>query len=176
MAGLLFFPSRRILCSALACALLAALAAPSQAGQPEWAGKAEAHGHARDPGDAMAVVPRGGQPAGGPRVELRLGGYFGEAQRRVVLQDHERMLRAGHCPPGLAKKGMGCIPPGQAHKAYVLGQPLPPGVVYYELPPTLAVRLGPPPAGHRFVRVAADILLIAVGTGMVIDAMRDLGL
>ncbi len=34
---------------------------------------------------------------------------------------------------------------------------------------------GPAPAGHRYVRVAADILLIAVGTSMVIDAIQDLG-
>jgi Ni/Co efflux regulator RcnB len=39
----------------------------------------------------------------------------------------------------------------------------------------VSVSLGVPPSGHRFVRVAADILLIAVGSGMVIDAMGDLG-
>jgi Ni/Co efflux regulator RcnB len=36
------------------------------------------------------------------------------------------------------------------------------------------VQLGAPPAGHRYVRVATDILLIAVGTGMVVDAIEDL--
>jgi len=35
--------------------------------------------------------------------------------------------------------------------------------------------LPPVPAGHKYVRVAADILLIAVGTSMVVDAMTDLG-
>jgi Ni/Co efflux regulator RcnB len=33
----------------------------------------------------------------------------------------------------------------------------------------------PPPAGYRYVRVAADILLIAIGTGMAIDAIQDVG-
>jgi Ni/Co efflux regulator RcnB len=84
------------------------------------------------------------------------------------------MARAGQCPPGLARKGNGCLPPGQANKAYRIGQPLPAWVVYHDLPPSLSVRLGAPPAGHRFVRVAADILLIAIGTGMVIDAIEDL--
>ena len=28
----------------------------------------------------------------------------------------------GHCPPGLAKKGNGCLPPGQAKKLYNVGQ------------------------------------------------------
>jgi hypothetical protein len=31
------------------------------------------------------------------------------------------------------------------------------------------------PAGHRYVRVAGDILLIAVGTSIVADAIQDLG-
>ena len=48
-------------------------------------------------------------------------------------------------------------------------------VIFHDLPPALVVELGRPPAGHRFVRVASDILLIAVGTGMVIDAIEDLG-
>ncbi len=157
---------------------LVCTALPSHADKPEWAGagRREAQfGPGREHRDGPVQALPWQAPASGPRVEIRIGGYFGEAQRRVVVQDHARMVRAGHCPPGLAKKGTGCLPPGQMHKAYVLGQPLPPHVIYYDLPPTLAVRLGPPPAGHRFVRVAADILLIAVGTGMVIDAISDLG-
>jgi len=77
----------------------------------------------------------------------------------------------GHCPPGLAKKG--CIPPGQAKK-WRRGHPLPHEVIYYDLSPRMARKLGRPPAGHRYVRVAQDILLIAVGTGMVVDAVYDL--
>jgi hypothetical protein len=30
--------------------------------------------------------------------------------------------RRGSCPPGLAKKGNGCMPPGQARKLYNVGQ------------------------------------------------------
>jgi hypothetical protein len=56
-----------------------------------------------------------------------------------------------------------------------MGRPLPAGVVYYELPPTLVVQLGRPPAGYKYVRVAADILMVAVGTSMVVDAIQDLG-
>jgi len=56
-----------------------------------------------------------------------------------------------------------------------VGRPLPREVVYYDLPPALVVQIGVPPAGHRYVRVAADILLIAVGTGMVVSAIQDLG-
>ena len=34
--------------------------------------------------------------------------------------------------------------------------------------------LGRAPAGHRYVRVAQDILLIAIGTGMVVNVVDDL--
>ncbi len=66
------------------------------------------------------------------------------------------------------------MPPGQAKK-WQVGRPLPRDVIYYDLPQTLIVQLGRPPSGHRYVRVAANILLIAVGTGMVVDAIQDLG-
>ena len=38
----------------------------------------------------------------------------------------------------------------------------------------MVLSLGGPPSGYRYVRVASDILLIAIGTGMVVDAMEDL--
>jgi Ni/Co efflux regulator RcnB len=66
------------------------------------------------------------------------------------------------------------MPPGQAKK-WAMGRPLPRDVIFYDLPPRLVVQLGTPPAGHRYVRVAADILLIAVGTAMVVDAIEDIG-
>jgi Ni/Co efflux regulator RcnB len=35
------------------------------------------------------------------------------------------------------------------------------------------IQLGRPPSGYCYVRVAADILLIAVGSSMVVDAIED---
>ena len=66
------------------------------------------------------------------------------------------------------------MPPGQARK-WQLGRPLAREVIHYEVPQPLLVQIGPAPAGHRYVRVASDILLIAIGTGMVVDAIQDLG-
>ena len=100
--------------------------------------------------------------------------HFGDRQRTVVHEYYDGDRRSGFCPPGLAKKNNGCMPPGQAKK-WRVGAPLPRDVIYHDLPPRLVVQLGIPPAGHRYVRVAADILLIAVGTGLVIDAIEDLG-
>lgn len=100
--------------------------------------------------------------------------YFSDRHRQVVRDYYGERYRTGRCPPGLAKKNNGCLPPGQAKK-WVVGRPLPRDVVYYSVPSSVVVQLGPPPSGHRYVRVAADILLIAVGTGMVVDAINDLG-
>ena len=106
---------------------------------------------------------------GGPRA----GAYFTERHREVVRSYYGERYQTGHCPPGLAKKHNGCMPPGQAKK-WRVGYPLPRDVRYYDAPGDIVLRFGMPPEGHRYVRVAADILLIAVGTGMVVDALEDL--
>lgn len=151
-------------------ALLMSSAGSALAEKPDWAGgpgksrQREERGAERDAQTQRAV--------GG--VEIRIGGYFDAAQRSNAHDYYQQQFRGGHCPPGLARKRNGCQPPGQAKK-WALGRPLPSGVVYYPLEPGIHIQLGAPPAGHKFVRVAADILLIAVGSSMVIDAIEDLG-
>ena len=155
---------------ALALAIGGMLAAgPLMADKPSWAGggkdqheakKGEQHGDAaKSPHNA---------PSGAK------SGHFDDHHRVAVREYYDGQFRSGHCPPGLAKKHNGCMPPGQAKK-WQLGQPLPREVVYYSVPQPLLVQIGPPPPGHRYVRVATDILLIAIGTGMVVDAIQDLG-
>ena len=100
--------------------------------------------------------------------------HFSDQHRMVVREYYENEFRRGSCPPGLAKKHNGCMPPGQAKK-WQVGRPLPPDVVYYQVPQPLVVQLGAPPAGYRYVRVASDILMIAVGTSIVAAAIQDLG-
>ena len=100
--------------------------------------------------------------------------HFGSVDRSPIDRYYADQFRRGKCPPGLAKKGNGCMPPGQAKK-WRLHHPLPRDVIFYDLPRDVLIHLGTPPSGHRFVRVAGDILLIAVGTGMVVDAIEDLG-
>ena len=99
--------------------------------------------------------------------------YFDDRQRAIAHSYYAPRFQRGHCPPGLAKKYNGCMPPGQAKK-WRMGYPLPRDVVFYDLPHVLLQQLGNPGPDYRYVRVAADILLIAVGTGMVIDAIQDL--
>ncbi len=119
-------------------------------------------------------IHRDGRDRRGPVVTIAPGSYFNDGQRRHAHQWYGERYRAGRCPPGLAKKNNGCLPPGQAKK-WAIGQVLPAGVVYYPVPQAVAVQIGLPPAGYRYVRVANDILLLAIGSRMVIDAITDLG-
>jgi len=109
----------------------------------------------------------------GGSVQISIGGYFGERQRAAVYDYYGQPPRQAHCPPGLAKKGNGCMPPGQAKK-WAMGRPLPRDIGYRPVDADVRVRLGTPPAGYEFVRVASDILMIAVGTAVVIDAIEDI--
>lgn len=176
----------RLSASALALVLgvMSATAVPAWAEKPEWAGNGkhkleqEERGGKRDKSDRHEREERRRDAApavqlGGSGLAVNVGVYFGDTQRRAVHDYYAPQLQAGKCPPGLAKKNNGCLPPGQAKK-WVVGQRLPAGVVTYPVPLDLRRRLGTPPAGHEFVRVAGDILLIAVGTSMVVDAIEDL--
>ncbi|HZV99894.1 MAG TPA: RcnB family protein [Methylophilaceae bacterium] len=109
----------------------------------------------------------------GRHNDLNVSVHFGDRERVIVREYYAERFHAGHCPPGLAKKHNGCMPPGQAKK-WAIGRPLPREVIYYDLPPSVIVEIGAPPPGYKYVRIAADILLIAVGTGMVVDAIEDL--
>lgn len=100
--------------------------------------------------------------------------FFTDSESEKIKAYYARKFKKGHCPPGLARKHDGCVPPGQA-KQWRIGQPLPVSVNVYSVPPTVIRILGAPPAGYRYVRVANDILLMATGTRMVVDAIQDLG-
>ena len=101
------------------------------------------------------------------------GSFFSNKDIDIVLRYYSGKFSEGHCPPGLAKKNNGCLPPGQAKK-WRVNYPLPDDVVYYDLPRALLEELARAPEGHKYVRIAADILLITIGTSIVIDAIEDL--
>ncbi|MCC6472333.1 MAG: hypothetical protein IT514_01180 [Burkholderiales bacterium] len=137
---------------------------PAMAG--EDGGKGKGWGASKGHGDRR--VDRGERDE--RRVEVR----FGDPQRALVREYYHEVERGGRCPPGLKRKNAACMPPGLARK-WKQGRPLPREVIYYEVPQPLVVKLGLPPPGYKYVRVARDILLVAVGTAMVIDAIEDLG-
>jgi Ni/Co efflux regulator RcnB len=167
-------PFRR---TALLVFLGAALAMTSAfAEKPSWAGgeKAGKHERSNDRHNDRRHEARDDRSHSSDGVTVNVNAYFGDRERHVVRDYYADEYRGGRCPPGLAKKHNGCMPPGQAKK-WSVGHRLPRDVVFYDLSPEIVVRLGTPPARHRYVRVASDILLIAVGTGMVVDAIEDLG-
>lgn len=112
-------------------------------------------------------------PVPSPAVGIQIGRYFQSQHLEAAKKYYSRPENTGFCPPGLAKKNSGCLPPGQA-KLWRKGEKLPPSLVVYDLPRSVVVTLGVPPPGTQYVRVASDILLIAIGTSLVIDAMEDL--
>ena len=93
----------------------------------------------------------------------------------IANSDREQIRRYlgshSNCPPGLAKKNNGCLPPGQAKKRYVVGHTLPSSVTYYPVPRDLLVGLGPVPNGYQYIQVDQDVLLISEASHHIIDAV-----
>ena len=106
------------------------------------------------------------------RNRPRVGGYFDDRHRQSV-HTYYTSYSGKSCPPGLAKKNNGCMPPGHA-KNWQVGQRLPSHVTVYTVPQPILVTLPPPPPQHSYVRVSGDILLVAAGTRMVVDGINGL--
>ncbi|MEO7727690.1 MAG: hypothetical protein ABIS45_10595 [Burkholderiales bacterium] len=151
-----------ILASVFACA-------PALADKPEWNEHGKGGKFKKEKKEKKEKSHEGNR--GGDDREVK---HFDDRHREHVREYYGEQFRGGRCPPGLAKKHNGCMPPGQAKK-WVVGRPLPRDVVYYEVPQPLVARIGPPPSGYRYVRVASDILMIAIGTKLVVDAIQNLG-
>jgi hypothetical protein len=143
--------------------VLALVAGSAFADKPDWAGGGK-HKEGKERGDRGSD----GNRQGGASAFS-----FGNDDRRIVNDYYGAQMNKGKCPPGLAKKNNGCQPPGQAKK-WQKGQALAKDIKYYELPKELRVRLPVPPPNHRYVQVANDVLLIAAGSSMVVDAIEGI--
>lgn len=178
----------------LAVLLAALLGAGAALAQPPWAGggggggghgkhggdgKHEAKGKKDDGGKGKhAGKDDGGKGKQAGKHAARApqpGAYFSVQNRHAVQTYYASAGKGGKgCPPGLAKKNNGCMPPGQAKKQWNVGQPLPTTVVFHPVPQQIVVSLPPVPVGHRYVQVAGDVLLVAVGSMMVVDGINGL--
>ena len=129
------------------------------------------YGHDRGPehGYGYGSAPECSYHSGGLAVII----HFGDSDRYIINDYYGGEFSRGHCPPGLARKHNGCMPPGHARQWH-RGHPLPREVVYYPLPYDLVERLPPPPPRHRYVRVGGDVLLLS-GSSVVVDAIIDIG-
>ena len=83
----------------------------------------------------MADPPPGkgkghGKAGAGDAAVVNVNFVFSERDHVVVRDYYGGMFERGHCPPGLAKKNNGCLPPGQAKKLYNVGGRFPLGYGY----------------------------------------------
>lgn len=76
--------------------------------------------------------------------------------------------RGKKCPPGLAKKNNGCLPPGQA-KRYAIGHRL--TTDNRSLPQKLLDILSPPPQGSFYRMVDNDVVLVSQQNQQIMDAV-----
>ena len=53
-------------------------------------------------------------PVPSPVVGIQIGRYFQSQHLEAAKKYYSRPENTGFCPPGLAKKNSGCLPPGQA--------------------------------------------------------------
>src|SRR5690348_15780612 len=89
-------------------------------------GHGKGQGRADPPGQAQPM------PAPAPGGSVSVSVSIGAPDQIAIRQYYGQQATQGFCPPGLAKKNNGCMPPGQAKK-WAIGQPLPVGVAYYPL-------------------------------------------
>ncbi len=178
---LLKYLSVPLISALLLSAASVSFVSPALAEKPDWAGQGKEHKEDKEgkeskegKHDKKEKHKDKKQKYEGVTANVSVNTYFTDSQRGAIRNYYGQQYSAGRCPPGLAKKNNGCMPPGQGKK-WAMGQPLPANVVYYPVPAPVVVQLGTPPAGYKYVRVASDILLIAIGSSMIIDAVQDLG-
>ena len=137
----------------LICALMLSVVAV-----PAWAGQGKKH---RDDKVVWDNDKHGSDDK--VAIAINIGG-----NDRNIIQSYLKKNYSRHCPPGLAKKNNGCLPPGQAKK-YGIGNRL--DVGYKHLPRDLLNLLGPAPQGTFYGMVDKDILLISEAGKKVLDAV-----
>ena len=129
-------------------------------GKPDHAGGGKAKHH-RGGGERQGVR---GQDNGGVDIDV----VFTARDRDTVRRYYSDGYASRGCPPGLAKKNNGCLPPGQAKK-YGRGDIIPDDVVLYPVDDELRVRLPRLPSGYIYRRVDGEVLVIAEAARKVID-------
>ncbi|MGE0409004.1 MAG: hypothetical protein AB7P23_07055 [Amphiplicatus sp.] len=139
--------------SILAVAVVIFAAAPALAADKPGQGKGRG---AKDQSEQSAAI----------NISVDIG--LGDSERRIV-RDYYSAQKS--CPPGLARKNNGCLPPGIAKKRYEVGRPVLEDAIIIELPHDVIVRLPPLPSGHGYRMVDGDLVIVALSTMIVLDAI-----
>jgi hypothetical protein len=170
----------------MSCAMLVAM----PAAHAEKGGKGKGQGNAAHGGKGGQGKAKGadkgadhpGKPGshGGGKSNAATGGTgpgkgqgqakkFDSSQRAAITSWYrDSYTRDGNCPPGLAKKGNGCQPPGQA-KRWSAGSTLPGDVYIAPVPSGLRAVLAPPLAGYEYGWIDGGVALYSVHTRVVVD-------
>jgi Ni/Co efflux regulator RcnB len=105
----------------------------------------------------------------GPINRIPVGTFFNVQHQEAARAFYSEAEHQGYCTPGLKMDCTAVSKTGVWH----LGQALPDSVVRFQLPRPLELRLGPPPSGHHYARVGADILLLTRHNSEVVDAIEN---
>jgi hypothetical protein len=98
-----------------------------------------------------------------------------QRDRDAAFAYYRDEIAAGRCPAPLVRKDKACgAPAAQPTKTWRLDQPLPDSLKADAPPPGLIAKLSPSPAGHQYMRVDTDILIIGIGTRTVAALVVDL--
>ena len=108
------------------------------------------------------------------REDIKQGAYFNDQQRTFAREYYSTTYKDGkRCPPGLAKKNNGCLPPGQVRNLAV-GQPVPTNVTVYSVAQPVIRMLPPAPVGYRYARIGGDIVLVQQQNNIIVDIIQGL--
>jgi Ni/Co efflux regulator RcnB len=169
-------PSHRLLAVVIAALFAAApaLAGPGEGHGNKHEDKAEKHAE-KQADKAEKRAEKAEKHAGKrEREDVKVGAYFDDRHREAARAYYsEHYSHAKNCPPGLAKKNNGCMPPGQARK-WAVGEPVPRGVTIYSVPQPVLLQLPPPPYGYRYARIGNDIVLVQSRNNVIVDIIQDL--
>jgi hypothetical protein len=124
---------------------------------------------------AKPSVPAAPAPSKESRPLPTLNMVVSQRDRDAAYGYYRDEIAAGRCPAPLVRKGKECsAPPAPAARSWKLDQPLPDGVKAEAPAAGLIAKLSPSPAGHQYLRVDTDILVVGLGTRNVAALVVDL--
>lgn len=167
--------SRRIIALAITSLFVAGSSFAKDQGNDEHGNNGHGKGNGKH-SQVQSAEPHNVQPQAERRQpqEVRPGAYFNEQQRTYARQYYSQNYGHGkNCPPGLAKKNNGCMPPGQVRN-WSVGQPVPRGVTVYTVAQPVLRQLPPAPYGYRYARIGDDIVLVQQQNNLIVDIIEGL--
>ena len=164
--------SLRIVALAIASLLMAGSAIAKKDGDENDKGNKHSQKHEKQEEKAEKKAEKRAEKQ--HREDIKQGAYFNDQQRILVREYYTtRYSNNKRCPPGLAKKNNGCLPPGQVQDL-VVGQPVPKNVTVYQVAQPVIRKLPPAPVGYRYERIGGDIVLVQQENNIIVDIIKGL--